>query len=75
MYWVTDHMLPYEALHVYCPYTCIVNDLVLPINILREINYRHQTYIIGANINYHQAISRNVSISFNLLIILQAILY
>ena len=44
------------------PYTCIVNDLTLPINILREIYYRHQTYIISANINYRQAISRNVSI-------------
>ena len=60
------------------PYTCISNDLVLPINILREINYRHQTYIIGANINYRQAISCNVSIiviCINLSIILQAILY
>ena len=32
------------------PYMCIVNDLALPIINLREINYRHQTYIIGVNI-------------------------
>ena len=73
------------------PYTCIVNDLALPINFLRKNNYHHQTYIIGANpsvailsifliganINYHQAISSNASIIviyINLLIILQAIL-
>ena len=44
---------------------------------LCEINYRYLTYIIGANINYRQAISRNVSIiviCINLSIILQAIL-
>ena len=59
------------------PYTCIVNDLALPIFVLHEINYGHLTYIIGANINYRQAISCNVSIiviCINLLIILQAIL-
>ena len=60
------------------PYTCIVNDLALPIIILREliIVTRH-AYIIGANINYRHAISCNVSIiviCINLLIILQAIL-
>ena len=32
------------------PYTCIVNDLALLINLLHKIDYHHQTYIIGANI-------------------------
>ena len=60
------------------PYMCIVNDLALLKNLLRKMNYHHQTYITGASINYHHAISCNTSIiviSINLLIILQAILY
>ena len=59
------------------PYTCIVNNLVLPINLLCEVNYRQETYIISANTNYRQVISCNVSIiviCINLLIILKAIL-
>ena len=60
------------------PYTCIVNDLALLKKLLRKMNYRRQTYIIGANINYRHAISCNTSIiiiCINLLIILPAILY
>ena len=59
------------------PYTCIVNDLALLKNLLREMNLRHQTYIIGANINQRRAISCNTSIvviCINLYVILQAIL-
>ena len=28
MYWVTDHMLPYEALHVYCQWLSATKKII-----------------------------------------------